>query len=239
MRQLLSGILCLAALASAAHAQTIVYDNTATPTAFVFKNLGATSTITNLVADKITFAPGSAGQIITSLKYSVGNFNAVSTSARPLIRFYATDGAGGAPGTFITGYSFSATTFVSGFSPLFSASVNIPIPASGDMWAGITFDNVGSTTAAGATELNNLGQIIYGPPTVGSSADSHWVSTAPGSFSGVNSPAGTETASPFGGAPVANYGWQFTAIPEPGSVGLLALGLLSGGGLLARRRRSA
>jgi len=69
---------------------------------------------------------------------------------------------------------------------------------------------------------------------VGSSIDEIFATGGPGFVDG-NSPAGSVFG--FGGSPVANLGFTFNAVPEPGSI---ALGVLGGLALLqARRSRKA
>jgi hypothetical protein len=240
--KILPGILAVLALAGTAHAQGTLYDNTTNFLGQAFANGNATNvagnTITNLVADRITFT-GGTGQSILSFTFSVANLNAAAVSARPRVRFWQTDGAGGAPGTLITGFSFNAISFNPGVA-LFSANIaagSLVVPGSGDMWAGITYDDNTGVTGATAAQLNNLGQGIFDPPTIGSSNDSHWISAAAGS-NFVSNPAGTITSSPFAANPVANYGWKFVAAPEPGSLALLGLGGLGALGVLRRRRRA-
>jgi hypothetical protein len=83
------------------------------------------------------------------------------------------------------------------------------------------FDDVNGTTGATLAQLNNLGQGVFNPPTVGISDDVFFRSTAagvPGDFPGGNQQN-------FGGPPnpVANLGWQIqvAAVPEPGTLVLL------------------
>src|SRR5438034_544791 len=81
-----------------APAQVIVYDNTtiANFSGFGYPNGGATliagDTITRMVADDIVPVQAAIGQAITSITFSIGNFNAVAVTARPLLRFYDIDG---------------------------------------------------------------------------------------------------------------------------------------------------
>ena len=76
-------------------------------------------------------------------------------------------------------------------------------------WAGITFDNFNGTTGAAAADLNNLGQGLFDAPTVGSSQDTYFHTTAAGSFFNIANPAGAQAN--FSGTPVANMGWEFSA----------------------------
>jgi hypothetical protein len=217
------------------------YSNIDTYTGSVFSNGGAATVsgngITRLVADDITFAlPYLAGQSFTQFTFSVANLNLVAVSARPRVRFWLADGAGGGPGTYYSGigYTFNAISFGANSVGLFSATLSPGFlqPAAGQtLWAGITFDNNNGATGATIAQLNNLGQGIFNPPAVGSSADRFFQTTAAGSFFNTNNPAGTLTN--FGGNPVGNFGWEFV-VPAPGSVALLGLG-----GLVASRRRRA
>ena len=214
------------------------YSNIDTFTGSAFSNGGASGGITRMVMDDLTFAlPYLAGQNISSFTFSVTNLNTVAVSARPRVRFWLADGAGGAPGTYYSspaavGYTFNAISFGANSVGLFTGAIGPGFlqPAAGQtLWAGITFDNVG--TGATDAQLNLLGQGIFGPPVVGSSQDAFFHTAAAGSFFASNNPAGAITN--FGGAPVANFGWEFN-VPAPGSVALLGMG-----GLLAARRRRA
>jgi PEP-CTERM motif len=240
-------ILCFTSLVSfgvlskGVHAQTDIYNSTTNFTGQTFLNGGASlqgaNAITKVVADKIIMAPSSGGLTVSSFTFSVANTDVVAISARPRVRFWQTDGVGGSPGTLITGVSFNPITFTANNTGLFVASFSFFIPANGEIWAGITFDNFSGTSGATIAQLNNLGQGLFDAPTVGSSDDSHWISAGAGS-NNTNNPAGTLTSSPFGGSPVANYGWKFaiaaSPAPEPGTMVLFAIGSVS---VLVKRRR--
>jgi len=215
-----------------------VYSNVTTFAGQAFSPAGATAGITRLMMDDIT----STGGMLTTIRFNITNLDVASFSARPRIRFWLADGAGGAPGTpystsinggppSVVGFSFNPITFAANSATTFTfdlvaGSSQFAIP-SGTFWAGMTFDNAGPT--ATNANLNNLGMGIFGPPDVGSSADNFFVTTNPGSFLGTANPGGTQQN--FGGLPPANFGWEFV-VPAPGSLALLGLG-----GLLAGRRR--
>jgi PEP-CTERM motif len=209
-----------------------VYSNVTNFTGNGFINGGATAGITTLVADNlITTLPGAP---LVGFTFSVANFDTVAFTARPRVRFYADDNAG-APGTLLAGFSFNPISFGAGSVGLFGTGVIAQfttVPANGRIWAGITFDNVGAT--ATNANLNNLGQGIFDPATIGSSADDFWQTTAAGSHFN-NAPAGSLLN--FNGTPIANYGWALTSsVPEPASMIAIGLGIA---GLAAKRRRKS
>jgi hypothetical protein len=244
LRQFAAALLASAFIAPAAFADTVIYSNTGNYTGNAFAN-GGTATqagnqITRLVADRVQTTAVGAPIAITQFSFSVANLNAGTVLARPRVRFYDDDGAGGTPGTYITGFSFNAISFGAGVT-VYSATAAFTVPGTdGSFWAGITFDDNNGATGATAAQLNNLGQGIYDPPTVGSSFDSFFVTNAAGSFL-VNNPAGT--VSNFGGAPIANFGWVFqvaTPVPEPAVAMLSLFGLpLLGVAVFLRRRHGA
>jgi hypothetical protein len=73
--------------------------------------------------------------------------------------------------------------------------------------------------------VGELGPAYYNPATVGYSDDFFWLSDMGSQWIAYN----------WGGDPYANFGAQFTAVPEPASMLLLAGGLAA---VLRRRRRS-
>lgn len=205
------------------------YANITTFSGTVSLNGGASNGITRLQADDIRFGAWSVGQQINKITFSVGNLNSVAVSARARLRFYLDSGTG-TPGTLITGFSFNPISFAAGSANLFNfnpgAGFNVPVGAK--LWAGMTFDNVGTSTTD--AQLNNLGQLLFNAPTSGSSADFMFGTTVAGSFLADN-PVGSSFN--FGGNPVANVGWAFEAVPEPGTFAALAFGAA----ILLRRRR--
>jgi hypothetical protein len=224
-------LLCFFSLAvcrepAAARADLTLYSNTTNFTGFGVTHGGAANVggdnITTMLADDITTAPGSAGLGVNQLVFSVLNINTSATLARPLVRFYADDGAGGGPGTLLGAINLSPISFNPGvvsLIPYTSSSTLFNVPADGKFWAGLTFDDNNGTTGATLAALNNLGEGIYNPPTVGSSADVFFATTSAGSFAGSNPAGGLFN---FGGTPVANFGWQFvSSVPEPSSLDLV------------------
>jgi hypothetical protein len=183
--------------------------------------------ITRLEADDINMT--AALPTVTNIVFSVLNLNTLGgVSARPRLRFWAADGVSGGPGSLIGGFTFNPITFNANSANLYffnpSATANFALPQ--NFWAGMTFDNVGGTASVAA--LNNLGQLIFNPVDVGSSADVFFETTAAGS-NFVSNPAGSFLN--FGGNPAANFGWEF--VPAPSSLALVGLGALVAG----RRRR--
>ena len=238
-------IIALAASAlsflGSAGAQTLVYSNTTTFTGQGATNGGVTSDTgtrqTNLVADDLTYDPAFALNTVTRFTFSLANFNSTSQALTPSIRFYSNDGANGGPGTLLAGFNFGAITMAAGSVNTFSFNIpaanQFPLPATGTLWAGMYFSS-GSQTAA---VMNNFGQAIFNPPTIGSSADRAFFGSTPGTQTTGN-PAGSVVNSPFSGNPVANFGWQITAVPEPSTVAFVVfgVGLLVAGHRLKRKR---
>lgn len=202
-----------------------------------FANGGAENqagdTITRLVADDLTPLSGYAGQSISNIYFSVANLNAVAVSARPRLRMWSADGAGGTPGTLLAGFTFNAISFSANSASAFffhPTGLNVP---NGTFWMGLTFDDNGGATGATATQLNNLGMVLADPPTVGTSADMAFETTAAGSFL-ANNPVGSTFN--FGGTPPANFYFGMSvAVPEPSVFALV--GLAGAAGLVLRRRK--
>lgn len=188
---------------------------------------------TKLVADDLNFSSSEIGKKVMAFRWSTANFNTAAVSARMRIRFY-TDSGSNSPGTYITGLTFNPIALGVGVTT-WTYSVGTPIftLTTNKIWAAITFDASGTTTTA--AQLDNLGQGLFNPPDVGTSADLAFRTSAAGSFV-VNNPAGAGFSL---GDPLdptiapANFGWEIV-VPTPGSVALLGLG-----GLVAARRRRA
>ena len=235
-------------IAPTAFAQTTtVYSNTTN-----FQGIGYTGGLatgtgpTTLVADDITPIAGFAGSEVTTFTFSVMNFNSTASTFTPTVDFFKANGlgyvpgAGGPPGTLLASLQLNPLTVAGGGTiQLFTATSATGFFAlpTGTFWASESF------SGAPAAMLNNLGQGLYSPPTVGSSQNLIFQSTGP--ETGSSSPPGnTETF--VGGPEVASFGWSFgvatpAAVPEASttvSFGLLlALGL--GGAVLARKKAAA
>ncbi len=238
-------IIAALGLVGAAQAQVTIYDaTTATVTNFLAPGgatLQGTNTITNLIADDVNVIGGFAGNDVTSFSFELVNNNAASVSFRPRVRFWNADGAGGAPGTYYSqpsavGFTFNAVTMAANTATTFTGTLaanSMKVP-SATMWFGITFDDNSGATLITAAQLNNIG-VAVGQPTVGTSADQIFTTTAAGSYFNVANPAGA-LSSPFSGNPPANLGFKITtaAVPEPASMAVLGLGAIA----MIRRRRS-
>lgn len=217
------------------------YSNITNFTGFAINNGGAVSISsangTKFLADDLNMTGG--GGTLDEFTFSVANSNTVTVTARPRVRFYATDGAGGQPGTFLAGYSFNPIAFAPGVAT-FTTGPGLANPTifPQNIWAAIFFDGSTAAPAPTTAQLNKLGVGTFDAPTIGTSADQDWLSSLTGGANSlVNNPVGATRTSPFAGAPVANYGWEFSflgATPAPGAAGLLGLG-----GLFAGRRRRA
>lgn len=179
--------------------------------------------ITKLLADDLHLAPsaGAPPYAITGFRFTVANFGGFFPPVRPLVRFYANDGAGGGPGTLIAGFNFdpvtvgpgSVVTFV--FNP---GTTQLTIP-NRDVWMGIAFDNDRGATGANTTLLNNFGVGVRSPVDRGSSADLAWRSATNGPFT-MSNPAGDtiNTSVPD------NYGWELLQATPPLAVGVRVSG---------------
>ena len=199
-----------------------IYSNVTGFSGQAFAQGAASGGITRLVMDDVTFTTNAGVSAVTSVRFAVANLNAASHSVRARLRFWNADGAplgsglANGPGTYFApggtpvGFSFNPVTFGAGVTTVTgNLGVGFPVPADATttLWAGITFDNVGTTTGATDAELNNFGQAMFAPVDLGSSSDTLFATTAPGSFFPTANPTGAALA--FAGAPVANQGWEF------------------------------
>jgi hypothetical protein len=245
----LCGVVLFGALvlvgASQAQAQVLVYSDVTNFTGYGYNQGGAanigTDGTTKMVADLLSLQGGYAGGKVDLFEWSTANFNAGAVSARALVRFYADNGSGGGPGTYLAGYNFNPISFPGGNEIslwYYSASGLFTIPSDDNVWAAISYDNNGGTTGATLAQLNDLGQGIFAPPTVGTSPGVFFQTNSAGGFV-QNNPAGGFLY--FGGNPVADFGWvldsaALPSVPEPGSIALLSAFALMGVGAFGKMR---
>jgi hypothetical protein len=238
------------AIATPAAAQTVAYDNTVNRQGWNFISNAAltqgSNTVTAVLIDDITFTPGSAGQTVTAVTVGAANVSGVAFTARPYLRFWHADGAGGGPGTY---FAPGGTPLDVDFGPtLLSSTPNdnllrtelgansFPIPASEKLWVGLGFDDANGTTGADVFWMRSLGYNLYDPPAVGSSADVMAL-TPFGSFLGVDNPPVTMLPG-NNGPPISNAAYRFEVSPVPEPAGVLAVGLAATVWYGVRRRRS-
>jgi hypothetical protein len=212
-----------------------VYSNVTNFLGSAFAQGTAAAGITRLVMDDLTFTTNPGVGMVSTLRFSVANLNAIAHSVRARLRFWNADGAPlgaglpNGPGTYYSpggtavGFTFNPFTFGPGVTILTGNVTPFAIPAGATttLWAGVTFDNVGTTTGATNTELNNFGQGFFSPVDLGSSTDTIFETTAAGSFFLTDNPAGA--AVNFGGSPVARQGWEFVVTVLP--VELISFGV--------------
>ena len=124
--------------------------------------------ITRLLADDIRQF-GDVSQM-GQMTFAVACASPTVVTARPRVRFWLADGAGGLPGTYVGGVTFNPVIFAANSSTLLGTdltSLNFVLPQ--NFWAGIVFDagGAGSATATIA-QLNALGLTKFDPPSTSS-----------------------------------------------------------------------
>ena len=190
-----------------------VYSNITTFAGSATSNGGSgttsSNTTTRLIADDVTLV-GTAPFSIGAFRFSIGNLGTAAVSARPRVRFYIADGTGGAPGTYVTGFSFNAVSLAAGSVTTLTANSAFTM-TSNNMWAAILFDNNTGATGATIAQMDNLCLGIFTPPDLGTSTDNIFRTTANGGAGSflVSNPVGATLN--FAAAPVANLGWEFMA----------------------------
>jgi hypothetical protein len=258
-RRWLRSALIAAAVAlcgASAHAATL-YDNTALSSYSNFgqpaggaTNIGG-NTITRLLADDITFDPtayaayGGGPIQINDVRIAVFNNNASTVQFRTRVRFWVNDPSppGDRPGTFIDGFTFTLpVTLGPNNGPtstaILLANPSITIPGGVQtIWVGVAFDDADGTAGyATATELNNVGLLVYNPPVVGSSQNLFFISGSAGDFFGVDGPGGGTFS--YLSPNVGNFGIAlgFVPVPEPSAVLPTAAAAVGLGWLMLRGR---
>lgn len=196
-----------------------IYSNVTTYAGRVYTNYDAalqpgSNTITTLVGDSLGLS-GTPPFSISTIRFSVANIYYVDVTARPLIRFWNSDGDLGGPGTLVKAINLSPLLFPFGTVNIYSAIIPPFILNTGGIWVGITFDDDSATTGATVSQLNALGQGVFDPVDKGFSNDFYYQTVYPGDFAS-DYPYGGKVFYNFGGAPVANFGWELvssTALP--------------------------
>lgn len=195
-------------------------------TGFVFGNPTNVNgdTITNIVVNEATLAPGSAGDQVTSLSFLIYNGNSAVPDTRFLMYVWAPDGTSGGPGTLL-GQFILAPPYINGPGEnllTYNVSTPLMVPASGILWLGAALDNDNGASAVTNTELENMGGLTFDPPSYGTDAiDSFYIS--PGT------PLANPTLNDLAIGYQGDFGWIVTGdqvqAPEPGTFCMMLLGV--------------
>ena len=215
-------------LASAAQADTTVYDNLVTP---LGNYVGGFSY--EEVADDVELS-GSGLFSRATVAYAGFNFDGDETLT---LNLYRMDGAPTA-GSF--GFNTPGTLLYSQTQPITATDGSLidfldttpDVALAGNIGVGLVFGGVDfDPTGAGS----DAGPLLYHPPGTGSSLDDYWLRGSPNA----GDPWGLFT---FGGNPPVNLGVQLavaTVIPEPGTwIAMISLGSMAGFAAFRHLRRS-
>jgi hypothetical protein len=145
---------------------------------YAYPNMGDGSSngYTTLVCDDIAFDGSSTVYNIDKVRFTIFNFNASSRSVRANLRFYTLDPNTLAPDVLIAAYTFNPISIAAGNGSIVTGTLGTPFLVYDQViWAGISFDNMGGSTASLA-ELENFGPGMFGYADVGSSEDIFWQS---------------------------------------------------------------
>jgi hypothetical protein len=210
-RVVLLGCAVVAASGAAVVAQTptVIYDNTT-------NYLGQFFYTANEFGDQIAFSGTATERTVTDFKVEYYLAPTTDNNETARVRLYNNDGPGQAPGSllFDTG-DVSITSGTSGYNYLDLQNLGLRVQ-----------DGITWTILFGGIEAGeNVGVLLYNPPTVGSSFDDFWENSTGG--------WGTKTLP----GTVANFGAQVLAVPEPSTMTLMLLGGISAIGLAIRRRK--
>jgi hypothetical protein len=212
-------LLVLAAAVSATnlavHADTLVYNNSS-------NYLGTAYYVASEFGDQITLSSSTTDRYISKFAFEYTSAHGNSGDEKVWLRFYANDGANGAPNTLLFDSRNSYPTDISlirgNANSVELTDVAIKVPNT-FTWT-VQFSNVAAS--------ENVGLDMYAPATVGSNFDDYWEKTGTGWVTKRLAPNNYS----FGAYAYA------VAIPEPGT---LQLGLLAGAsalGFLLQRRAS-
>ncbi len=195
-------------------------------TAFLFgnpTNVGG-DTMTNIVVNELTLAPGSAGDQITSLSFQLDSDNSIVNDVRFLMYVWAADGAAGGPDTLLGEFIYAPPFILGPEEQMMTYDVTTPliVPASGVIWAGAALDNDNGASSVTDAQLDNMGGVTYDPASVGTDGfEAYYISP------------GTTLTNPslnsFAAGNQGDFGWTITgdalATPEPGTLGMMLLGV--------------
>jgi hypothetical protein len=206
MKRLIGFVAVLVAASSMAVSTkaTVVFDNT---TNYLAQYFGST----NEFGDQIRLIDG-IERLVTQFKFEYWTSHGISGDEKLQVKLYDNAGIDGSPGTVL--YDSGQFSIKSGYNTVTLDGLDVNVPDS--------FTWTVQFTGVQANE--NLGLLLYDPPTVGSSYNDFWEKTG-----GV---WGTKTLPET----VANFSAKVTAVvPEPT---VMQYGLLTGvAGLVAFLRR--
>ncbi len=183
---------------------TVVYDNTVNPSGYAFQTAVGTDLGDELVLD---FGGNPANNILDDLTFSIGSFDAPGLqSADVSVDIFNFDPVSG---TFVLAGNIPLPGMTFNLAPGYFDAVTLNNLSPLNI---VLADTILVTITATAANVPNVGQLIYDPPVVGLSGDYFEMG---GSWYW------------FGGNPVANFYYAIGAVPEPSSLALLALGVLT------------
>ncbi len=160
-------------------------------------------TSTLFVADDLVPDPAYGGARVTAIRFTVSNYNPVPVTIRTIVGLLNPDGPSGQPGSLILGIVADGLIV----QPVTVSVIVLPMPPGrfsmpgGPFWAGLSFDDADGGWSVTPSQLSNLGQGYFGPPTVGSSQNRLFITSTPFTLDG--------TILTRTGTPAYDFGWEF------------------------------